>query len=56
MQTPNNIATYVTEMVMAKIKDHIIKESYPQENHHYNRVYEKIYKVLSESENFRLES
>jgi hypothetical protein len=56
MQTPNNIAGDATEMIMAKIKQHIIRELPPQENHHYNRVYEAIYKILSENNGFRLES
>ena len=48
MNFPQNEATNLTERIMFKIRGHLIKEPPPQENHHYNRVYEKIYAVLNE--------
>ncbi len=48
METPNNIAGKTTEKIMSRIFPHIKREEAPQENHHYNRTYEIILKVLEE--------
>jgi hypothetical protein len=48
METPKNDAGRITERIMTAIYDHIKRAEPPQENHHYNRTYEKIYRILSE--------
>jgi hypothetical protein len=47
MQFPDDHATRLTERIMAQIRDHLKVEPPPQENHHYNRVYEKVRRVLA---------
>ena len=49
METPNNEAGRLTEQIMAAINEHIKRDPSPQENHHYNRTYEKVYRLLSAS-------
>jgi hypothetical protein len=39
----------ITEEIMTMIRPHLKVESPPQENHHYNRVYEEIYEILERS-------
>lgn len=48
METPNNLAGRYTERIMFVIKEYLKKEEPPQENHHYNRTYEHIYRILQE--------
>jgi len=48
METPNNLAGRYTERIMYSIKDHLKVEPSPQENYHYNRTYEEIYRILEE--------
>lgn len=49
MNTPDTIAGRLVEEIMDKIKEHLKKDAFPQENFHYNRVYEKIIKILNEN-------
>jgi hypothetical protein len=35
-----------TERIMAQIREHLLVDPPPQENHHYNRVYEIIHREL----------
>lgn len=51
MDFGNSVATRTTERIMALIREHLKVEPPPQETHHYNRVYEKVHKVLSETKN-----
>ncbi len=46
METPNNSEGRLTEAIMLAIREHIHRDSPPQENHHYNRAWEKVYKLL----------
>lgn len=46
METPNNREGRLTEEIVARIREHLKQEPAPQENFHYNRVYEKVYAVL----------
>ena len=48
METSNNLAGEYTELIMFKIKEHIITEPSLQKNHHFNRAYEKIYVILQQ--------
>lgn len=50
MEFPNTPATKLTERIMAAISEHIKRDPPPQESHHYNRTYEKIYAILSEQD------
>lgn len=50
MRTPDNKAGQLTEEIMYEIQQHIRREPPPQENHHYNRVYETIYRILNNLE------
>jgi len=45
-QFPDTEATRLTELIMVRIKEHI-KDS-DLTNHHYNRVFEGVYSVLSQ--------
>ena len=47
METPKNLAGRLTERIMALIDEHLKREAPPQENHHYNRTYGKVYDTLS---------
>ena len=47
MQFPEGWATEVTDAIMTAIKPHVIRDPSPQENHHYNRAYEKVHAILS---------
>lgn len=40
-------ATRVTERIMRAISPHLLAEAPPQENHHYNRVYEKVHASIT---------
>ena len=44
-------ATRATERIMALIREHLKTELPPNENHHFNRVYEKVHRVLAETWN-----
>lgn len=44
--------TTITEEIMRAIKPHLKEEPPPQENHHYNRVFEKVHAALSTIERF----
>jgi len=48
METPKNRAGKMTERIMWAIREHLKTEPAPQENHHYNRVYEHVYRILRE--------
>lgn len=47
--TPPNRAGALTERIMARIREHLKGGAEPEGNrtHHYNRVYEAVYDVLS---------
>ena len=49
MDFGNSKETTLTEKIMGRISEHLKQEPYPQENHHYNRVYEKIHAILKEN-------
>ena len=46
MDFGNTPTTKQTERIMAQIREHLKQEPSPQENHHYNRVYEIIHREL----------
>jgi hypothetical protein len=48
METPRNEAGRLTERIMAAMCEHLKVEPPPQENHHYNRLYEAVYRILSD--------
>lgn len=54
METPKNEAGRLTERIMSEIREHLKEEPPPQENHHYNRVYERIYWVLKNEAKVKL--
>lgn len=49
MELPNDLAGNLTEMIMAKIKKHLIQEPPPQEAYHYNRVFEAVYQTIKDT-------
>lgn len=49
--TPNDRAGEVTEIIMARIREHLkdtIAYGAPPNIHHYNRTYEQVYRTLTE--------
>lgn len=50
-ETPNNKAGDVTEAIMARICEHLketVNYGAPPNVHHYNRIYEQVYRTLVE--------
>jgi hypothetical protein len=47
MQFPDTQSTRLTEKIMAEIRPHLKLEDPPQENYHYNRTYEAIWRILT---------
>ena len=45
---PDTKATMLTEKIMARIKPHLIPDE-PLKAHHYNRVYEAVWEILTEA-------
>lgn len=44
MDFGNTPASRLTERILAEIQPHLKQEPAPQENHHYNRVYEIVHR------------
>lgn len=44
MDFGNTPTAKLTERIMAEIRPHLRQEAPPQENHHYNRVYEIVHR------------
>ena len=46
MEWPNNLATKLTNQIMAKIREHLLPDQ-PHYPHHYNRTFEEIHRILT---------
>ena len=46
MDTPDNSEGRLTDALMMVIYEHIKREPPPQDSHHYNRAWEKVYAML----------
>ncbi len=49
MEFPDNVVTRMTERIMEAVKPHLLRDPFPQENHHYNLAYEAVYQVLQKA-------
>jgi hypothetical protein len=54
MEFPDSVATRMTERIMEAVKPHLLRDPFPQENHHYNRAYEAVYKILSDNADLKV--
>jgi len=49
METPKNRAGQLTDQIMVGIYEHIKRDQPPQESHHYNRAWERVYATLRDA-------